>query len=98
MNKFYKAIKKDRNKLRERAAGGGAAPEEEAAAAEGPAEENPTGWEKLLKQAQADPNRYDLAASWINRRMLDVAQNTQRIREGSVARIDRCEKILEQVS
>ncbi|MEE3332105.1 MAG: acyl-CoA dehydrogenase family protein [Myxococcota bacterium] len=53
---------------------------------------------ELLKQAQADPNRYDLAASWINRRMLDVAQNTQRIREGSVARIDRCEKILEHVS
>jgi hypothetical protein len=53
---------------------------------------------ELLKQAQADSNRFDLAASWINRRMLDVAQNTQRIREGSGARIDRCEKIIELVS
>lgn len=52
---------------------------------------------ELLKQAQADSNRFDLAASWINRRMLDVAQNTQRIREGSGARIDRCEKIIELV-
>ena len=50
---------------------------------------------ELLKQAQADPKRFDLAASWINRRMLDVEWKTQRIQEGSSARIDRCEKIIE---
>jgi len=52
---------------------------------------------ELLKQAQADPRRFDLAASWINRRMLDVESKTQRIQEGSSARIDRCEKIVELV-
>ena len=49
---------------------------------------------ELLKQAQADPRRFDLAASWINRRMLDVEWKTQRIQDGSSARIDRCEKIV----
>jgi len=49
---------------------------------------------ELLKQAQADPRRFDLAASWINRRMLDVDWKTQRIQDGSSARIDRCEKIV----
>ena len=52
---------------------------------------------ELLKQAQADPKRFDLAASWINRRMLDVEWKTKRISEGTSARIDRCEKILELV-
>ncbi len=49
---------------------------------------------ELLKQAQADPRRFDLAASWINRRMLDVEAKAQRIKQGTVARIDRAEKIL----
>ena len=52
---------------------------------------------ELLKQAQADPRRFDLAASWINRQMLDVESKTQRIQEGSSARIDRCEKILDLI-
>ena len=49
---------------------------------------------ELLKQAQVDPRRFDLAASWINRRMLDVEAKAQRIKQGTVARIDRAEKIL----
>ena len=49
---------------------------------------------ELLKQAQADPRRFDLAASWINRRMLDVEWKTQRIQDGDAARIDRCERIV----
>jgi alkylation response protein AidB-like acyl-CoA dehydrogenase len=49
---------------------------------------------ELLRQAQADPGRFDLAASWINQKMLDVGSKTQRIQEGSSARIDRCEKII----
>jgi hypothetical protein len=52
---------------------------------------------ELLKQADVDPRRVDLAGSWINRRMLDVEWKTQRIREGSSARIDRCESIIELV-
>ena len=52
---------------------------------------------ELLKQAKADPRRFDLAASWINRQMLDVESKTQRIQEGSSARIDRCEKIIDLV-
>jgi alkylation response protein AidB-like acyl-CoA dehydrogenase len=49
---------------------------------------------ELLKQAKADPRRFDLAASWINRRMLDVESRARRIREGSVSRLDRCERIV----
>jgi alkylation response protein AidB-like acyl-CoA dehydrogenase len=49
---------------------------------------------ELLKQAVADPRRFDLAASWINRRMLDVEAKAQRIKQGTVARIDRAERIL----
>jgi alkylation response protein AidB-like acyl-CoA dehydrogenase len=52
---------------------------------------------ELLKQAAADPRRFDLAASWINRRMLDVEAKAQRIKEGTVARIDRAERILSLV-
>ena len=52
---------------------------------------------ELLKQAQVDPRRFDLAASWINRQMLDVDSKTQRIQEGTSARIDRCEKIVSLV-
>ncbi|MCA9509907.1 MAG: acyl-CoA dehydrogenase family protein [Myxococcales bacterium] len=49
---------------------------------------------ELLKQAQASPARFDLAASWINQKMLDVDAKTRRIQDGGSARIDRCEKIL----
>ncbi|MCZ6782936.1 MAG: acyl-CoA dehydrogenase family protein [Proteobacteria bacterium] len=49
---------------------------------------------ELLKQANVDSRRFDLAASWINRRMLDVEATAQRIKEGTTARIDRAERIL----
>jgi alkylation response protein AidB-like acyl-CoA dehydrogenase len=49
---------------------------------------------ELLKQAQADPARLDLAASWINRRMVDLEARCQRIKEGSAERLDRCDKII----
>ena len=49
---------------------------------------------ELLKQAKADPNRFDLAASWINRRMVDLEGRCQRIKEGSADRLDRCDKII----
>jgi hypothetical protein len=50
---------------------------------------------ELLKQTTALPARFDLAASWINRRMLDVESKATRIREGTTDRIRRCERILE---
>jgi len=49
---------------------------------------------ELLKQAHANPARFDVAASWINQKMLDVDAKTRRIQDGGSARIDRCEKIL----
>jgi len=52
---------------------------------------------ELLKQAHADERRFDLAASWINRRMLDVEARARRIREGGAERLERAERILELV-
>ena len=52
---------------------------------------------ELLKQAEADPDRFDLAASWINRRMVDLESRTQRIKEGSHERVERAEKIIDLV-
>jgi alkylation response protein AidB-like acyl-CoA dehydrogenase len=49
---------------------------------------------ELLKQARADHDRFDLAASWINRRMVDLEGRCQRIMEGSADRLDRCDKII----
>ncbi len=49
---------------------------------------------ELLKQARADRGRLDLAASWINRRMLDLEARCQRIKTGSHERLDRCDRIL----
>ena len=49
---------------------------------------------ELLGQAKADPRRLDLAASWINRRMVDLEGRCQRIREGSADRLARCESII----
>ena len=49
---------------------------------------------ELLKQAAVDARRVDLAASWVNRTSLEVEMNCRRIAEGSVARIDRCERIV----
>jgi hypothetical protein len=52
---------------------------------------------ELLKQAEADPRRFDLAASWINRRMVDLESRTQRIKDGSHDRLDRADKIINLV-
>jgi alkylation response protein AidB-like acyl-CoA dehydrogenase len=49
---------------------------------------------ELLKQAQADPRRFDLAASWINRRMLELEARAKRVKDGTPARLDRAERIL----
>lgn len=49
---------------------------------------------ELLKQADADAERLDLAASWINRRMCDLEGKTARIKSGTVQRLDRCDKII----
>jgi hypothetical protein len=49
---------------------------------------------ELLKQAKADPRRLDLAASWVNRRMVDLESRCQRIRAGSADRLNRCENII----
>jgi hypothetical protein len=53
---------------------------------------------ELLKQAQHDARRFDLAASWINRRMLDVEAKAKRIRAGGAERLERAERILATVS
>ncbi len=50
---------------------------------------------ELLRQASVDERRFDLAASWINRKMLEVEGRAKRVREGGVSRIDRCERIVE---
>jgi alkylation response protein AidB-like acyl-CoA dehydrogenase len=50
---------------------------------------------ELLLQADADPGREDLAASWINRKMLDLEAEAQLIEQGGVERIERCERIVE---
>ncbi len=49
---------------------------------------------ELLKQAKADPRRFDLAASWISRRMVDLESRCKRIKEGSVDRLDRASAII----
>ncbi|MDJ0789221.1 MAG: acyl-CoA dehydrogenase family protein [Myxococcota bacterium] len=49
---------------------------------------------ELLKHARVDSRRFDLAASWINRKMLEVEMNARRIAEGDVSRVDRCERII----
>ena len=50
---------------------------------------------ELLRQADAAPSRFDLAASWTNRNMSEIESSAQRIEEGDAARIERCEKIVE---
>jgi alkylation response protein AidB-like acyl-CoA dehydrogenase len=49
---------------------------------------------ELLKQAAADPRRFDLAASWINQRMVDLEGRCKRIKEGSAARLERAASII----
>ena len=49
---------------------------------------------ELLRQAAAAPERFDLAASWVNRKMLEVEMHAKRVGEGTVERIERCERII----
>jgi alkylation response protein AidB-like acyl-CoA dehydrogenase len=49
---------------------------------------------ELLAQARSDPRRLDLAASWINRRMIDLEARCQRIKEGSADRLQRAQNII----
>ncbi len=49
---------------------------------------------ELLRQAHVAPERVDLAASWINRKMLEVEMHAKRVSEGTVERIERCEHII----
>ncbi len=49
---------------------------------------------ELLKQAQAAPHRFDLAASWVNRKMLELEMHAERVGSGGVDRITRCERIV----
>jgi alkylation response protein AidB-like acyl-CoA dehydrogenase len=50
---------------------------------------------ELLRQADAAPRRFDLAASWVNRKMSEVEGHTRRIAEGDESRLERCERIIE---
>ena len=50
---------------------------------------------ELLLQAQADPQRVDLAAFWVNLKMLELAMYAQRVSEGDGSRVERCERIID---
>jgi len=50
---------------------------------------------ELLLQADADPDREDLAASWVNRKMLDLETEARRIEDSGVERLERCERIVQ---
>jgi 3-(methylthio)propanoyl-CoA dehydrogenase len=50
---------------------------------------------ELLLQANRDPSRLDVAASWVDRRMVDLEGRTERIRRGSSDLIARCERMIE---
>jgi hypothetical protein len=51
---------------------------------------------ELLCQAELDPTRFDVAATWIERRMADLGARTERIRTGSAALIERCGRMIDQ--
>jgi hypothetical protein len=50
---------------------------------------------ELIEQARADPGRQDVAASWVDRRMIDLEVRTERIRPGAVDLLDRLERMIE---
>jgi alkylation response protein AidB-like acyl-CoA dehydrogenase len=50
---------------------------------------------ELLRQADHDARRLDLAAYWTNRKMLEVEAHTRRIGSGDDARIERCENLIQ---
>lgn len=49
---------------------------------------------ELLRQSKHDPRRFDVAASWIERRMVDLEARTTRIKSGSVDLLERCERMI----
>ncbi len=49
---------------------------------------------ELLRQAKHDPRRFDVAASWIERRMVDLEARTTRIKSGSIDLLERCERMI----
>lgn len=50
---------------------------------------------ELLKQAKADPSRFELAASWITWRMIDLESRCKSIKEGAAEqRLDRAAAII----
>jgi hypothetical protein len=51
---------------------------------------------ELLRQAEADPSRLDVAASWVERRMVDVEGRSERIRTGSKDLVARCARMIAQ--
>ena len=50
---------------------------------------------ELLKQAAVSPSRMDLATSWINRKLLELEMHAKRVSEGTVERIERCERMID---
>ncbi len=50
---------------------------------------------ELLRQAQASAVRFDLAASWVNRKMLELEMYAKRVGDGDSARIERCERMID---
>ena len=50
---------------------------------------------ELLRQADVAPRRFDLAASYVNRKMLELELHASRVEDGDVGRLERCERILE---
>jgi hypothetical protein len=49
---------------------------------------------ELLAQAQAEPERRDLAVSWITRKRREIEMHARRIAEDGVERSERCERVL----
>ena len=50
---------------------------------------------ELLRQADADPRRYELARNWVNVKMNELEMHARRIGEGDTSRIERCERIVD---
>jgi hypothetical protein len=50
---------------------------------------------ELLRQADANPGRTDVALSWIDRRMVDLEGRAERILAGSSELLARCERMID---
>jgi alkylation response protein AidB-like acyl-CoA dehydrogenase len=49
---------------------------------------------ELLRQAQADPRRVELAARWVNLKLLELEMHAKRVSSGDVSRVERSEHII----